>query len=337
MTGTSSATKPANTSVPTPIYRKQIPVVYGGAGVAVPVKLFKTLLYRDIQLELTGQPTLTAANNTQANTAMGDEWGCVTQIQWTVNGSDQLLTLSGDDLFWMNYFWYGQAPHTTSTLGDAATANPAFDSILTIPAWMPRAFHPFDTCVDGGRYNDVQMSITFGSFTAVNSAATAWTANPQIAIVSNEQVLPSDPSDQPKLNRVVKKLTNTVAGANSSYVIPLDAGVSYARFIINQKTSAGTADTTGQILNVQVVGAGGRIYADLPWQNLVQGARNRSRLPQTVARRSTSSNDQSWGFLNLVQDGRLGESLPNPADARLVFNVAGACQINVIMEQIFPL
>lgn len=333
MTGTAAK----NTSVPTPIYRKQIPVLYGGKGVAVPVKLFRTLLYRDIQLELTGQPTLTLGNNTQANTNMGDEWACVQQIQWTVNGSDQLLTLTGDDLFWMNYFWFGQAPHTTATLGDGATANPAFDSILTIPAWMPRAFHPFDTTVDGGRYNDMQLSITFGDYTSINATATGWTANPQISIISNEQVLPADPADQPKLNRVVKKLTNTPGGANGAYVIPLDAGVSYARFIINQKNAAGTADATGNISNVQVVGAGGRVYADLPWQNLVQGARNRSGLPQTVARRSTSSNDQSWGFINLVQDGRLGECLPNPADARLVFNVSGNCQINVIMEQIFPL
>src|SRR5690348_14421651 len=92
----------ANAPVPTPIYRKQNPVAYVSAGTAVPVKLYRSLLYRFLALELTGAATTTIANNTAANTAIGDEWGCVTNIDISVNGSDHLRNFSGDDLWWLN-------------------------------------------------------------------------------------------------------------------------------------------------------------------------------------------------------------------------------------------
>lgn len=334
------ATAARSAPVPTPIYRKQTPVVYPGSGNNQPVKLYKTLVYRELNVELVCSPTLTAANNTAANTGMGDEWAVLKQLQLTVNGSDQLRTFSGDDLWWLNYFWYGQPPKTTATLADGATANPAIDSTLIVPFWMPRAFHPFDSLVDSGRFNDVQLSATFGNYTDINSAATGWTTQPTLNLLSHEQVLPADPNDQPKINWVIKKLVNTPAGANGSYPVPLDSGVSYRGFIINIKTAAGTADVTNPatfVSNVKVVGAGGRVYYDAPWQDLVSYQRSRMGLPQTVARRGASSNDQAWGYIDLCQDGRLTEALPNPADAHLEFNVLQSCQINVLVNQIFPI
>src|SRR4051794_26755465 len=90
--------------VPTPIYRKQSPSTQ-----AAPLtKLNKTLVYRELALELSVQPTITIANNTAANTLLGDEWAALSNIQLTVNGSDVLRNFSGDDLWWLNWFWYKQ-------------------------------------------------------------------------------------------------------------------------------------------------------------------------------------------------------------------------------------
>lgn len=335
----------ASAPVPTPITRRQIPVTYQSA-TTVPVKLNRTLAYRKLRLELTGQPTLTAANNTAANTGQGDEWAVCKLIQIAVNGSDQLRTFTGEQLWWLNWFWYGQSPRITATLADSATANPTFDSSLVIPFWKPRAFHPFDTALDSGRFNDMQLAVQWGAFTDVNSAASAWTANPVLNLLSEEQVLPQNPMDQPKLNWVSKSLVNIPAGANSSYIIPLDAGVSYDSFILNVKKADASADAgsvtytstpASLISSVKLVAAGGRVLWDGLWSDLVQTSRTEKSMPQTATRRSAQSSDQAWGMLDLCSDGRLTEAAFNPQDMHFEINVLGTCQITILPSQIFPL
>lgn len=343
MAGTATASAPASKkSVPTPIYRKQAPLTLAQAF----VKLTRTLVYRQLQLELTGQLAVTAANNTQANLSVGDEWSTLQSILIQANGSDIVRSFTGDQLYWLNHLWYGRAPQTTATLGDGATLNPSFDSILTIPFWMPRSFHPFDTLLDSGRFNDLQIAATFAPATGVNSAATGYTVNPQVNIVSHEQLAPTDPNDQPQLNWVVKPISINMAGANSAARLPLDAGLSYRRFVINVKNSAGTADagsttfaSTPQSLvsNVRVVGAGGRVYFDEPWLNLVQPPRVEMNADIAPVRRSSSSSHLAWGSIDLCKDGRLGEAMANPADAFIELNVGGACLVTVLVEQLFPI
>lgn len=344
-TASAPGSKVASPAVPTPIWRKQSPINSNGTAGQQLSKLTKTLVYRQLTLELTGAPTLTGANNTAALTQLGDEWGVLQNIQIQANGSDVFRNFTGDDLWWLNWFWYQMAPATTAAIGDGATANPAFDSTLIIPFWYPQSFHPFDTLLNSARFNDLQVLATFGSFTAVNSAATAWTTNPSVSLNTHEQVLPVDPEDQPKLNWVVKKLSNLPGGANNAYRVLLDAGVNYTRFLINIKNTAGTADagstvfaTTPQacVSNVKVVGAGGRIYEDRSTTELIQECRLRKGMLQTVTRKSTSSNSGAWFEIDLCPDGRLKEAMPNPNDAYLEFNVGAACQINVFPSIIFP-
>jgi hypothetical protein len=304
------------------------------------VKLAKTLVYRQLTLELTGALTLTAANNTAANTAMGDEWACLTNFQIQANGSDVFRNFSGDDLYWLNWFWYQVPPRLTATLGDAATANPSFDSTLIVPFWYPGCFHPFDSLLNSGRFTDFQALATFGSFTSINSTATGWATNPTISLNSHEQLLPTDPNDQPKLNWVVKKLSNIPGGANGAYRVLLDAGVNYTRFLINIKNAAGTADAAApaaSVGNIKVVGAGGRVYEDRSYNELLQETRIRKGMLQTVSRRGTSSNSDAWVEIDLCPDGRLKEAMPNPNDAYLEFNVLASCQINVFPSIIFPI
>ncbi len=340
-----AAAKSATPPIPTPIWRKQTPLVSQGTVGQQITKLTKGMVYRQLSLELTGAPTLTAANNTQANTQMGDEWGVLTNLQIQANGSDIFRNFTGDDLFWMNWFWYTQSPAITSTLGDGATANPAFDSTLLFPFWYPQSYHPFDTIINSARFSDFQLLATFGSFTAINSAATAWTTNPQINVNSHEQLLPADPNQAPQLNWVQKKLSNIPGGANGAYRVLLDAGVNYSRFLINVKNSTGTADAgsatfatalTGLISNVKVVGGGGRVYEDRSVAEAFQECRVRKGLLQSVSRRSNSSSSNAWFELDLCPDGRLKEAMPNPADAYLEFNVVANCQINVFPSIIFP-
>lgn len=348
-TPAAKAAKRSAPAVPTPIWRKQNPLNSQGQAAQQVIKITKGLVLRQATLELTGAITATGANNTAANTAMGDEWALLQNLQIQANGSDVFRNFTGDDLWWLNWFWYQAPPNVTATVGDGATANPSFDSVLLLPFWYPGAYHPFDTLLNTQRFNDLQVLATFGGPTAMNSAATGFTVNPSIAVGTHEQLLPQDPNDQPQLNWVTKKLSNIPGGANSAFRVLLDAGVNYSRFLINVKNSTGTADAgstafastlASLVSNIKVVGTGGRVYEDRSTTELFQECRIRKGLFQNAAapaRRSTSSSQSAWLEIDLCPDGRLKEAMANPQDAYLEFLVLGNCQINVFPSILFPI
>ena len=68
------------------------------------ISLSRGMIYREIYLKLRGAPTLTGANNTQAKTLVGDEWGVVKRIDLIANNTDVLRSMTGNQLWWINYF-----------------------------------------------------------------------------------------------------------------------------------------------------------------------------------------------------------------------------------------
>lgn len=331
------------------VTRRQQPVTYTGSGNKQIIQLNKSLLYRMIYLRLTGATTVIAGSNTAALTMLGDEWGVIKKVELIANGSDVLFSCSGNDLWWMNRYFFDSFPRVTPAIGDGATANPAFDSTLLIPFWSPRATKPFDSAFFSGEVTDFRLEITWGNYTDINSAATAWTTQPNVEVGSNESQLDANTPLPPVLRRLIKYVQQP-AGANGAFRVPLDIGPMYRGFLINTTNTAGTSESHGQFTNVKLV-SGSTVYVDISESMLKQAQDMFYGLPfgiekttagiayQTTPRISTSSDLLSWYCLDLVNDGYLTEAIntANLSELYLEFNVASACTINVLANQLIPL
>lgn len=328
------------------VTRRQQPVTYTGSGNKQIIQLNKGLLYRMMYLRLTATPTLTAANNTPANTAIGDEWGVIKKIEIIANGSDVLFSCNGNDLWWMNRYFFDTLAHVSPNLGDSATANPAIDSTLILPFWSPRSTKKYDTAFYSGEVTDFRLEITWGNYTDINSAATAWTTQPNLEVGSTE----SDPGPAlpPVLRRIIKYV-QLPAGANGAFRMPLDVGPRYRGFLINALNNAG-AEASAQFSNVKLV-SGSTVFCDISESMLKQAGDLMYGLPfgiekttagvayQTCPRVSANSSLNAWYSLDLVNDGYLTESIDTSAlsELYLEFNVAAACTLNVLANQLIPL
>ena len=104
-----------------------------------PESLSRGMVYRELYLRLKGTVTVAAASNTAANVKRGDEWGVVKKIEISANNTDVLRSFSGNDLWWINRFFYGSNPKVSPSLLDTGVANPVFDSVLVMPFWMPNS------------------------------------------------------------------------------------------------------------------------------------------------------------------------------------------------------
>lgn len=327
------------------LFRKQIPHIYPGNNGTSIQQLNKSLAYREIYLTLSGQPTLTAANNTVANTAKGDEWGVVKRVRVLANSSDVLFDVTGDQLWWLNRYYFGNRPKITVGLGDGATANPAFNSTLVLPFWAMRAGKPMDSVFDSGGLTDFRIEVTFGTFTDVNTAATAWTVNPTVNIASHENEL--TPAFYPPLVKRTVAQQQIVAGASTNFRFNLDVGPLYRGFLLNAATNATPAvDTPALFTNVKLI-SGSTIFFDLDETTLQQAMTLRSDTPfaiekttaglayQTTPRISAFSQETAWYNLDLVTDGYLSEAINTARfnEFYLEFAVPGACQLNVLSHQ----
>lgn len=327
------------------LFRKQIPHTYTGVNSTSIQQLNKSLAYRELYVRLTAQPTLSAANNTVALTAKGDEWGVIKRIRILANSSDVLIDISGDQLWWLNRQYFGNNPRPVVGMGDATTANPSIDSTLVIPLWATRAGKPMDSVFDSGGLTDLRTEVTWGTFTDINANASAWTQQPQLTISSHENELTA--AFYPPLikRQVAQQLI--AAGTSTNFRFNLDVGPLYRGFLINFATNATPAvDTPALFSNVRLI-SGSTIFVDLDEATLQSAMTLRSDTPfgveftsagvpyQTNLRVNASANPKAWYNLDLVTDGYLSEAINTARfnEFYLEFNIASACQVNVISQQ----
>jgi hypothetical protein len=331
------------------VTRKQIPHSHPGGtanNVTTIQQLNKSLAFRELFLTLNCAPTLTGANNTVANTARGDEWGVVKRLRIIANSSDVLLDLTADQLWWLDRWYYGIRPAITVTLGDGATANPAISSTLVVPFWALRGGKPLDSVFDSGGTTDFRMEVTWGTFTDINTAATAWTTAPTLFVSSMENEL--TPDFYPSLVKRTVSQQLIAAGASTQFRFNLDVGPLYRGFLINATTNAAPpVDTAALFSNVRLI-SGSTIFFDLDEPTLQQAFTLRESVPFAIEkvtgtglafyptpRINTNSNERAWYNINLVTDGYLSECINTARfnEFFLEFNVTGACQLNVISHQ----
>lgn len=328
------------------VNRKQISHAWPGANQVSIQQLNKSLAYRDITIRLAGQSTLLAANNTVANTLKGDEWAIIKRVRILANSSDILFDITGDQLWWLNRYWFGNKPLITVGFGDGVTANPAFNSVLVLPFWALRCGKPMDSVFDSGGLTDFRMEITWGTFTDINAAATAWTAAPTLTVSSQENEL--TPAFYPPLVKRQISQQLLVAGPSTNFRFNLDVGPLFRGMLINACNSgAPFPDTPGLITNIRLV-SGSTIFVDLDEVTLNQMGILKASIPFAIEkvvttglgfypspRISASSDERAWYNLDLVTDGYLSECINTARfnEFYLEFAVSGACQINVLSHE----
>ncbi len=277
------------------------------ANAKVTEDLSRGMVYRYLMLRLQGAATSTAGNNAQANLGQGDEWALLKRIDIIANNTDVIKSIDGNALWWLNYFLFGTPPQITSNLGDGATANPAWDSVLILPFAMPRSVRPVEYALDARQLSSLTIDVTWGQYTDVNSAASAWTTEPTLEVSSVEQALIKGPFNQWRSTRIEQ----VIAATNSAFQIKLPVGPMYRSFLMNF-TDAGIDDFA--ILNNMKLKAGSTVYADLGDEVIRQSAnivRNLSRLHTNGAavdylalrRGTTDNNVLGWYYYDHVVDG----------------------------------
>lgn len=304
-------------------------------------KLSRGMVYRELYLLLSGAATVLAANNTQANTAKGDEWGVVKRIDIVANGTDVIKSISGDALWELNYYQIG-VPRVSSLLGDGATANPTFSSLLVLPFWSPKSIRPIDTALDSRELSDLTIEVTWGTYTDINSAATGFTTEPKLEVYSLESFGVVGPFSQSRTFEIQKVVTSS----QTQFQIDLPIGGMYRAFLINT-TDAGVDD--GDIINNIKLVSGTTYFFDLkeevlqdifPLRNAL--ARNFNGQGYSDHRISTSNSRDGWYYIDLVTDGMQSEALDTLglSEIKLELDVtvgAGTTKIFVWPMQIIPI
>jgi len=306
--------------------------------------LGRGFVYREIYLRLTGAATITAGNNSAANTARGDEWGVVKRIDLVANNTDVIKSISGNVLWWLNYFLYSQQPHVTPTIGDETTANPAFDSTLILPLWMPKSVRPIDTALDARQLSDLKTEITWGTYTDINSAATAWTTEPKIDVHSLESFGIGGAFSQWRVYEIEK----TITASTSRFQVKLPVGNMFRGFLINTTDDGVDAN---DILNNFKWKSGTNVFADQPAKVLQQAHALREALPRELGgqtsdayfkhRRSDDNNVEGWYYYDHVTDGLNSEAVDTAGFSEIELELdvtvgAGTTKIYVIPMEIVP-
>lgn len=333
----------------TVISRRQVPITYVAGGKQI-IPLTKNLFIRGIMLHLTATPTLTGANNTVANTGLGDEWACVSKVEIIANSATVLFSAAGSDLKPISRIMNGHNPRIQTNLGDGATANPVLDSTVFISFLNPRSRRPFDTILFGNELSDLRMEVTFtADWTAINSAATAWTTQPAISVYTREQSAPTDASGNiilPQFYRRVLKTPIVFAGANSDFPKQLNTGPIYRGLLLNQTTAAPVESHT-LLTNVKVSN-GATTYIDSEYASIqakgnqdwdvneFQFAAATGIWTQSPGAVSSKSDVLSWAFLDFCEDGYMSEAIDTQAvgDTFVNFNMSGAGTINVLTQEL---
>jgi hypothetical protein len=333
--------------------RQQVVTFVAGNKQVVP--LTKNLFVRGVFLRLTAQPTLTGANNTVANTALGDEWGCVTKVEIIANSATVLFSASGSDLkplmrIMGSGFLAGHNPRIQPNLGDGATANPVLDSTVFIPFINPRSRRPFDTLLFAAELSDFRLEVTFATdWTSINTAATAWTAQPQIEVYTREQSAPVGPNGKiilPQFYRRVLKTPLVFAGANPSFDKQLNTGPIYRGVVINVNNNT-TQESATILTNVKVTN-GATTYLDQAYNplqakinqdwdiNEMQFAAATGIWTQSAGAVSPKAVPNAWAFVDFCEDGYMSEAIDTQAvgDTFMNFAMNAAGTVNMLTQEL---
>lgn len=297
-------------------------------------QLSRGMVYRELGIRLKGQLAVTAANNTAAKTKRGDEFAVIRRLDIIANNTDTLRSIKGPDLWWLNYFLFGTTPEVSSAIGDGATDNPEFDTILRLPFWMPRSIRPMDTALDARELSDLKVEIVWGTHTDINADATAFTVSPTVEISSLESFGVKGPFSQFRMFPIEKSIT----ASNPQFTIDLAVGKMYRGFLLAFENAA--ADS-GAVLNNFKWISGTTVFADQKAKELHEEYITRHGLPRNPTRRGTANDVAGLYLYDHVTDGYMSEAVDALGFSELqleldVAKPAGDTKVTVYPMQLIP-
>ncbi len=312
------------------------------------LSLSRGMIFRELYLKLTGNFTpVTAAGNTQLLTLQGDEWAVVKRIDLIANNTDVLRSISGNQLWWLNYFLFGVPPDVTPVLGDGVAVAVPFASHLILPLWMPRSLRPMDTALDARELSDLKLEITWGDeFDIQADAGGAFATEPVLEVHSLESFGAQGPFSQWRVYAIEKTITATAA----QFQIQLPVGPMYRGFLMN--FTDGGKDANDILNNFKII-SGTTVFADVPALLLNELDRLRMSISRfwndaaaaglydALRRGSTYNSVEGWYFYDHVTDGYLSESIDTLgfSEFELELDVtvgAGTTKVFILPLQIVP-
>lgn len=325
------------------IFREQATITYV-SGAKVVQKLGRGSWYKYLVLRFRGAITCAALDNTNAKTKPGDEWALVQRLEMIVGG-DTVFSMSGEELRAFNRVWFRANPKYTTALGDGTTVNPSWDSVLLVPFITPGLARPQDTLLDTTDAEEVKLEVTFGTHTDVNGSATGMTTTPSIVVSSKESY--GNPAYW--CDRSISRFDVTTTGANTDAKVELTTGErGYVAFMVHAEDASGN-DVTSAINRIRLK-SGPRTFVDVDAQSLLQSQILIDSVEQDQnptsggalfyddGARSSNSDNRSWYWLPMSDDGYLTESLKADglSDLFFTFDVASACKVTVLAVVITP-
>lgn len=281
--------------------------------------LSRGMIYRALMLNLAGTVTTSAGgDNDAADVKPPAEWGVIERIDVIANGSDVLKSISGESLWWHNYFWFGGVPQQSAAIGGGGD-DPAFDSTLILPFWMPRAVRPFDTALDARRLSQLQIDVTWGDQNDIlrPAGASAFTVAPTLDVFGLESFNP--PQGSAFSQWQITQMQETITATNTAFRLELPVGHMYRKFIINTQNGADVNNLAdvATVINRVKLKSGTTVYADLTEEVLQHEYPTVNGCQNPVARNSSVSSRNGWYALDLVTDGRLPEAVDTLGFAEL--------------------
>jgi hypothetical protein len=262
-----------------------------------------------------------------------------------------------------NRLMYGSIPQLSTTLGDGATAAPIFDSSLILPFWMPLSIRPMDTALDSSKLSDLRLEVTFASTANFQTAAAPTGASFNLEVASVESFGIDGAFSDCKIYPIIQQIQ--ISGQNQ---IQLPVTALYRGFVLNLAAAVADSDGTGDIApgyaaltgvqnaglkNIKLI-SGTTVFHDMQYTVMRDWQRQRLNYGpeqvQTVAAtapvnginlniaRNTLLKEPAWAFLDLVQDGYLGEGIDSVGFSELYLEVDSltAGVLTIMPIQVFP-
>ena len=203
---------------------------------------------------------------------------------------------------------------------------------------MPDSIKPIDTLLDSSVMSNLEVAITWGTFTDINSAATAWTVEPTVEVNSDESFGQEGSAFS---NWRVFTITKEITATNPQFQIELPVNAVYRGFTMIF-TDAGVE--SGAILKNFKWKSGTNVFADVTAGTLAGEWPSKVGLdPYRLANTFKSAQSDLKGVYHYdhVDDGYLSEAIDTLAYSEhhleLDVNVgAGTTQCILIPWQIIP-
>lgn len=145
------------------------------------IRIPRGTVIRELVFRLEGQLTVIAGNNTYANVLRGDALACIRQLKITRNNGDEIFSIDGPGLARWHQWMFGRTPRDRILTLGAGGADPTFDTVFSVPMWLPRTQLPRLTSLDGRvGLSNLDVEVEWGSHTSIIATATGFTITPTL-------------------------------------------------------------------------------------------------------------------------------------------------------------